>query len=272
MDCNLPGFLVLHHLLGACSNSCLLSWWCHPIILSSVIPFSSACNLSHKRVFFSELTLHIRWPKYWSFSFGISPSNEYSGSISFRIDWFDLLAVQGTLKSLLHHHISKASILKHLTFFMVQLSHPYVTTGKTITLIIWIFGSKVMSLLLNTLSRFIKVFLPGSKCLFISWLQWPSAVILEPKKIKYVIVSIVSPSVCHEVMGQGAIILVFWMLHFKLSFSLSSFICIKRVFSSSSLSPIRVVSSGYLRLLFLLAILIDLCFILQFCDPHCERL
>ena len=170
-------------------------WWCHPTILSSVIPFSSACNLSHKSVFFSELTLHIRWPKYWSFSFSISPSNEYSGSISFRIDWFDLLAVQGTLKSLLHHHISKASILQHLTFFMVQLSHPYVTTGKTITLIIWIFGSKVTSLLPNTLPRFIIVFLPGSKCLFISWLQSPSAVILEPPKIKSDTVSTVSPSI-----------------------------------------------------------------------------
>ena len=144
------------------------------------------------RVFFNESTLRIRWLKYWCFSFSISPSNEYSGLISFRIDWFDLLAVQGTLKSLLQHHSSKASVLQHSAFFMVQLSHPYMPTGKTIALTIWTFVGKVMSLLFNMLSRFIMAFLPRSKRLLISWLQLPSAVILEPKKIKSVIVSIVS--------------------------------------------------------------------------------
>ena len=143
-------------------------------------------------------------PKYWSFSFNISPSNEYSRLISFRIDWFDLLAVQGTLKSLLQHNSSKESILQHSAFFMVQLSHPYLTTGKTITLTRWTFLGKVMSLLFNTLSRFVIVFLPRSKCLLISWLQLPCAVILEPKKVNSVIVSIVSPSVCHELSdGTG---------------------------------------------------------------------
>ena len=147
------------------------------------------------RVFPNESVFHIRWPKYWSFSFSISPSNEYSGLISFRIDWLDLLAVQGTLKSLLQHHSSKASILQHSEgFFMVQLSHPYTTTGKTIALSGWIFVGKVMSLLFNMLSRLVIDFFPKNKHLLISWLQSPSAVILEFKKIKSVIVSIVSPS------------------------------------------------------------------------------
>ena len=134
------------------------------------------------RVFANESVLHIRWPKYWNFSFSISPSNEYSGLISFTIGWFDLLAVQGTLKSLLQHHSSKASVLQCSAFFMVQLSHPYMTTGKTTALTRWTFVSKVMSLLFNMLSRFVIVFIPGSKCLLISWLQSPSAVILEPRK------------------------------------------------------------------------------------------
>ena len=151
-------------------------------------------------VFSNESALHIRWPKYWSFSFCISPSNEHSGLISFRMDWLDLLAVQGTLKSLLQHHSSKASILRRSAFFIVQLSHPYVTTGKTIVLTRWTFVSKVMSLLFNMLSRLVITFLPRSKCLLISWLQSPSAVILEPTKIKSVTVSTVYPSVCHEVM------------------------------------------------------------------------
>ena len=141
--------------------------------------------------------LCIRWPKYWSFSFSISPSHEYSGLISFRIDWFDLLAVQETLKSLLQHHSLKASTLQCSVFFIVQLSHLYMTTGKTITLTRWTFVSKAMSLLFNMLSRFVIAFLPRSKRLFISWLQSPSAVILEPRKIKSVTVSIVSPSICH---------------------------------------------------------------------------
>ena len=142
------------------------------------------------------------------FQLQISPSNEYSGLISFRMDWLDLLAVQGTLKSLLQHHSSKASILQHSAFFMVQLSHPYMTTGKTIPLTRWTFVGKVMSLPFNMLSRLVIVFFPRSKHLLISWLQSLSAVILEPKEIKSVTVSIVSPSVCHEVMGLDAMILV----------------------------------------------------------------
>ena len=137
----------------------------------------------------------------WSFSFSISPFNEYSGLISFRTDWFDLLVLHGTLKSLLHHYSSKASILWRSTFFMVQLSHPYLTTGKTIALIRWTFITKVMFLLYNILSRLVIVFLTRSKCLLISWLQSPSAVILEPKKRKFLTGSIVSPSICHEVLG-----------------------------------------------------------------------
>ena len=148
------------------------------------------------RVFSNESTLHRRWPKYRSFSFSISPSNEHPGLISFRMDWLHLLAVQGTLKSLLQHHSSKASILRHSAFFTVQLSYPYVTTGKTIALTRRTFVGKVMSLLLNLLSRLVITFLPRSKCLLISWLQSPSAVILEPPKIKSNSVSTVSPSIC----------------------------------------------------------------------------
>ena len=151
-------------------------------------------------VFSYESVLHIRWPKYWSFS--ISPSNEYSGLISFRIDWFDLLEVQGTDKSLLQHHNSKASILRHSAFFMVQLSHPYLTTEKTIALTTWTFVGKIMSLLFSMLSRFVIAFLPRSKHLFISRLQLPSEVILEPKKIKSVTVSIVSPSISQWMKWQ----------------------------------------------------------------------
>ena len=148
---------------------------CHPLLFPpSIFP--------RIRVFSNESVLHIRWPKYWSFSFSISPSNEYSGLISFRIDWLDLLAVQGTLRSLLQHHSSKASVLRCSVFFIVQLSHPYMTTGKTIALTRWTFVGKVISLLLNMLSRLVITFLPRSKRLLISWLQLPSAVILEPKK------------------------------------------------------------------------------------------
>ena len=150
---------------------------CHPLLfLPSVFP--------SLRVFSKESALHIRWWKYWSFSFSISPSNEYSGLISFRTDWLYLLVVQGTLKSLLQHHSSKASILRCSAFFIVQLSHPYMTTGKTIALTRQTFVGKVMSLLFNTRSRFVITFLPRSKCLLISWLQFLSSVILEPKKIK----------------------------------------------------------------------------------------
>ena len=180
---------------------------CLPFLLRSIFP--------HIRIFSNELALHIRWLKYWSFSFSISPSNEYLGLISFRIDWFDLLIAQGTLKSLLQHHSSKASILQCSVFFMVQLSHPYMTPGKTIALTRWTFVGKVMSLLFNTLSRFVIAFPPRSKHLLISWLQSPSAMILEPKKIKSVTVSIVSLSICHGVMGLDAMIFIFWMLSFK---------------------------------------------------------
>ena len=149
---------------------------CSPLLL----PFSIFPSI---RVFSNESVLHIRWPKCWSFSFNISPSNEHPGLISFRMDWLDLLAVQGTLKSLLQHHTSKASILRHSAFFTVQLSHPYMTTGKTIALARWTFVGKVMSLLFNMLSRLVITLLPRSKRLLISWLQSPSAVIWEPRKI-----------------------------------------------------------------------------------------
>ena len=149
---------------------------CRPLLLLPPIPRSI-------RVFSNESTLHMMWPKYWSFSFSISPSKEIPGLISFRMDWLDLLAVHGTLKSLLQFHGSKASILQCPAFFTVQLSHPYMTTGKTIALTRWTLVSKVMSLLLNMLSRFLITFLPRSKHLLISWLQLPSAVILEPQKI-----------------------------------------------------------------------------------------
>ena len=159
---------------------------CHPLLLLLSIFFSI-------KVFSSESVFCIRLPKYWSFTFSICPSNEYSGLISFRIDWFDLLEVQGTLRSLLQYHSSKASSLQCSAFFIVQLSHPYMTTGKTIALTRWTFASKVMSLLFNMLSRLFITFLPRSKCLLISWLQSPSAVILEPPEIKSATVSTVSP-------------------------------------------------------------------------------
>ena len=175
---------------------------CHP-------PLLLPSNFPSIRVFFSESALHMRWPKYWSFSFKISPSKEHPGLISFRMDWLDLLAVQGTLKSLLQHHSSKASILQHSAFFTVQLSHTYMTTGKNIALTRQTFVGKVMSLLFNMLSRMLITFLPRSKRLLISWLQSPSAVILEPRKIKSLTISIVSPSISHEVMGPEAMIFVF---------------------------------------------------------------
>ncbi|CAN0335416.1 unnamed protein product [Rangifer tarandus platyrhynchus] len=175
---------------------------CRPLLLLPPIPPSS-------RVFSNKSTLRMRWPKYWSFSFSISPSNEHPGLISFRMDWLDLLAVQGTLKHLLQHHSSKAPTFQHSAFFTVQLSHPYETTGKTIALTRRAFVGKVMSLLFNMLSRLVITFLPRRKHLLISWLQSPPAVILEPKKIKSDTVSTVSPSICHEMMGPDAMILVF---------------------------------------------------------------
>ena len=164
----------------------------HPLLLLPSI-FPSI------RIFSNESALLIRWPKYWSFSFSISPSNEYSGLIPFGMDWLDLLTVQGTLKSLLQHHSSKASILQHLALFTVQLSHPYMATGKTITLTRRTFVGKVISLLFNMLSRLVITFLPRRKCLLISWLQSPSAVILEPRKIKSDTVSTVFPSIWDQI-------------------------------------------------------------------------
>ena len=194
MDCSTPGFPVYHQLLELAQTHVHRVGDAiqpsHPLLLPPSI-FPSI------RVFSSESVLHIRWPKYWTFSFSISPSNEYSGLISSRIDWLDCLAVQGTLESLLQHHSSKASILQRSAFFIVQLSHPYMTTGKTIALARWTFVGKVISLLFNMLSSLVIAFLPRSKRLLISWLQSPSAVILKPQKIKSLTVSI-SPSTCHE--------------------------------------------------------------------------
>ena len=164
--------------------------WCSLLLLPSIFPSIRAFSI--------ELTLCVRWPKYWSLLF--SPSNEYSGLVSFRINWFNLLVAQGTLKSLLQHNSSKASILWHSDFFMVQFSHLYMITGKTIALSIQTFVSKVMSLLFNTLSRFVIAFLPRSKHLLILWLQSLSMVILEPKKIISVTVSFFPPTICHKVM------------------------------------------------------------------------
>ena len=246
------------------------SWsWLKLMSIKSVMPFNHLilCNLHlllpsvfpSITVFSNESALCFRWPKYWSFSFSISLSNEYSELISFRIDWLECLAVQGTLKSLLQHNSSKPSVLQHSAFFIVQVSHPYMTTGKTMAITRWTFVGKVMSLLLNMLSRLVITYPPRSKHLLISWLQSPSAVILEPPKIKSVTVFIVS-CICHEVMRTDAMILVFWMLTFKPAFSFSSFTYIKRLFNSSLLSAIIVMSSAYLRLLvFLLAILIPAC-------------
>ena len=171
MDCSTPGFPV-HHQLPELAQTHVHQ------VGDAIQPFHPLSSLLHPpsifpsiRVFSKESVLCIRWPKYWSSSSSISPSNEYSGLISFRMNWLDLLAVQGTLKSLLQHHSSKASILQHSTFFIVQLSHPYMTTGKTIALTRWVFVGKVMSLLFNMLSRLIIAFLPKRKCLLISWLK-----------------------------------------------------------------------------------------------------
>ena len=208
-DFSTPGFPVHHqflklaqihvHQVSDTSNHLIL---CRPQrLLPSIFPSI--------RGFSNESVLCIRWPKYWSFSFSISPSNEYSGLISFRIDWLDLFAVQGTLKSLLQYHSSKASLFRCSAFFTVQLSHPYMTTGKTTALTRWTFVGKVMSLLFNMLSRLVIAFLSRSKRLLISWLQSPSTVILEPPNVKSLTVAIVSSSICHEVMEPDTVILVF---------------------------------------------------------------
>ena len=194
----MPGFPIHHQLLELAQTHVHrvsdANQASHPLLSHLLLPsiFPSI------RVFSNESVLCIRWPKYWSFSFNISASNQYSGLISFRIDWFHPLAVQGTLTSLLQHHSSKESILRRSAFFIVQLSHPYMTTGKTTALTRWTFVGKIMSLLFNMLSRSVIAFLPRSKCLLISWLHLPSAVILEPPKIKSLTVS---PSICNEVMG-----------------------------------------------------------------------
>ena len=182
--------------------------------VESVMPTISSCPpllllpsiLPRIRIFSNESVFLIKWPKCWSFSFSISPSNEYSALISYRMDCLDLLRVQGSLKSLLQHHSSKASILWCSFFFIVQLSHPYMTTGKTIALTRQTFVDKVMSLLFNTLSKLVITFLPRSKRLLISWVLSPSAVIMEPPKIKSATISTVSPSICHELMGPDAMI------------------------------------------------------------------
>ena len=209
MDCSTPVFSVHHQLpqptqthVHRISDAIQLLILCRPLLFPPSI-FPSI------KVFSNELVLYIRWPKYWSFSFSISPSKKYSGLISFRMDWLDLLAVQGTLKSPLQYHSSKASILQCLAFFIIQLSHPCMTTRKTIALTRRTFVDKVMSLLFNMLSRLVIAFLPRSKDLLISWLQSPFEVILEPKEIKSVTVFIVFPSICHEVMGPDAMILLF---------------------------------------------------------------
>ena len=198
MNCIMPSFPVHHQLLehtqthvNPVSNAIYCLFLCRPLLLLPSI-FSSI------RIFSNESVLCIRWPKYWSFNFSISPSNEHPGLISFRMDWLDLLAVQGTLKSLLQHHSSKSSILLHSAFFMVQLSHLYMATAKTIALTRLTLVGKVMSLLFNVLSRFVIAFLPRSKHLLISWLQSRSAVILGPKKIKSATISIFSPFICHQ--------------------------------------------------------------------------
>ena len=221
-------------------------------------PFLPPSIFPSIRVLFNESVLHIGWPKYWYFSFSISPSNEYSGLISFRIDWLDLFAIQGALESLLQHYSTKSSILPHSAFFTVQLWHSYMTTGKTIALTIWTFVGQVLSLLFNMLSRLVLAFLPRSKRLLISWLQSPSAVILEPPKIV--------SHCCHCFPiylpwsdGTGFHDLSFLNVEFKPTLSLSSFTFIKRLFSSS-LSAIRVVSSAFQRLLiFLPSVLIPAC-------------
>ena len=209
MDCSMPGLPVQHQLPEFIQTH--VHWVgdaiqpSHP--LSS--PSPPALNLSQHQGLFQWVSSSHQMAKYWSFSFSISPSNEHSGLISFRIDWFDLLVVQGTLKSLLQHHSSKASILQCSAFFMVQISHPYMTTGKIIALTRCTFVGKQMFLVFNMLSMLVIAFLPRSKRLLISWVQSPPAVILEPKRIKSITVYVVFPSICHEVMGPDAMMFIF---------------------------------------------------------------
>ena len=218
-------------------------------VSSSVVPFSSCPQSFPASGSFPMSQLFASGGQSIGVSASTSVSNEHSGLISFRMDWLDLFAVQGTLKSLLQHHSSKASILWHSAFFMVQLSHPYMTTGKTIALTRWTFVGTVMALLFNMLSRLIITFLPRSMCLLIAWLQSLSVVILEPPKIKSATVSTVSPSICHEVIGPDAMILVFWMLSFNPTFSLSSFTFIKRLLMISRKIPLRRVMASHSNIL-----------------------
>ena len=246
---------------GAYSNSCPLSQWYHPTISSSVVPFSSCLQSFPAAGSFQMSQFFMSGGQ----SIGVSASASASVLPMNIQDWFPLgltgsPCVQGTLKSLLQHHSSKAPILPCSAFFIVQLSHPYMTTGKTIVLTRQTFVGKITSLLFNMLSRLVIAFHPRRKHLLISWLESPSAVTSEPPKIKPVTVSTVSPSICHEVIGPDAMILVYWMVSFKPTFSLSSFTFINRLFSCSLLYSIRVASSVYLRLLiFLPAILIPAC-------------
>ena len=259
MDRSTPGFPVYHQLLEFTQTH--VRWVSDAIQRSHPLssPSPPTFNLSQKQGLFKWVSSSHQVAKVLEFQLQHQSFQWISGLISFRMDWMDLLAVQGTLKSLLQHHSSKASILLCSAFFIVQVSHPYMT-GKTIVLTRQTFVSQVMSLLCNMLSRLVTAFLPNSKHLLISWLQSPSSVTLEPPKINSLIVSIVSPSICYEVVGPDAMILVFWMLSFKPNFSLSSFTFIKRLFSSSSFYAIRVVSSVCLRLLiFILEILIPAC-------------
>ena len=226
-----------------CSNSSPLSQGCHPTIVSFVAPFSSCSVFPGIRVFSSESALRIRWRKDWSFSINISPSNEYSGLISFRIDWFDLLDAQGTLKSFLQHHNSNHQLLGTQPSLW---SNSHIHTWLLEKPGLWLYRplSVQWCLCFLILSRFFIAFLPRSKHLLISWLQSLSTVILEPPKICHCFYFF---PVCHEVTGPDAMILVFWMLSFKPAFSLSPLTVIKRLFSSSSLSAIKVVLFAYLR-------------------------
>ena len=249
MNCSTPGFPVLHHFLGFAQTH--VHWVSDAIQPSHPLssPSPPSFNLSSIRVFSTEMALCIMWPRYWSFSIRISTSNEYTGLISFRIDWLDLLAVQRTFKSYLQHHSSKASVLHHSDFFVVQFSHLYMTTGKNIALTIQTFVGKVMSLILYAV-YFCHCFTSKEQVSFnFKTAQWPSTVNLELKKIKSVSASVVSPSISHEVIGPDSMILVFWMLSFTPAFSLSSFTFIKRFYNSSLLSLIKEVSSAYMRLL-----------------------
>ena len=258
VDCSTPGFPVLHYLPEFAQMH--VHWFSdaiqHVILLSP--PSPPAINLTQHQGLFQWVSSSHQLAKVLELQFQ-HQSFQWIFRVDFLQDW-DLLAVQGTLKSFLQHHSSKASVLQCSAFFMVQLSHLNIITGKTIAFTIQTFVCKVMSLLFNMLSRLVIAFLPRSKHLLISWLWFQCTVILEPKLIKMLLFPFSPPSTCHEVMGPNAMIFVFWMLNCKPAFSLSSFTLIKRIFSLSSFSVIRVVSSAYLRLLiFLWAILIPAC-------------